>query len=55
MWVCFVRFHRKNTSTTWDLDAGLKDERAVNVHIRRLREKIELDPSNPKIMLSHLI
>jgi len=28
------------------------DEKAVNVHIRRLREKIELDPSQPRLLLT---
>jgi len=36
----------------WDLDAALMDERVVNVHIRRLREKIELDPSKPDTLLT---
>jgi DNA-binding response OmpR family regulator len=36
----------------WDVDAGLMDERVVNVHIRRLREKIELDSSKPEILLT---
>ncbi len=36
----------------WDVDAALMDERVVNVHIRRLREKIELDSSKPEILLS---
>jgi DNA-binding response OmpR family regulator len=36
----------------WDVDATLMDERVVNVHIRRLREKIELDPSKPEILLT---
>jgi DNA-binding response OmpR family regulator len=36
----------------WDVDAALMDERVVNVHIRRLREKIELDPSKPEILLT---
>jgi len=31
-------------------DAG--SERAVNVHIRRLREKVELDPSRPTLILT---
>ena len=36
----------------WDIDADLMDERVVNVHIRRLREKIELDSSKPDILLT---
>ena len=36
----------------WDVDAGLMDERVVNVHIRRLCEKIELDSSRPEILLT---
>ena len=36
----------------WDVDAAMMDERVVNVHIRRLREKIELDPSKPEILLT---
>ena len=36
----------------WGVDAALMDERVVNVHIRRLREKIELDPSKPDILLT---
>jgi DNA-binding response OmpR family regulator len=36
----------------WDVDAGLMDERVVNVHTRRLREKIELDSSKPEILLT---
>ncbi len=36
----------------WDVDATLMDERVVNVHIRRLREKIELDSSKPEILLT---
>jgi two-component system, OmpR family, response regulator VicR len=27
-------------------------ERAVNVHIRRLREKVELEPSNPTLIMT---
>ena len=39
-------------NNVWDVDAGLMDERVVNVHIRRLREKIELDSSKPEILLT---
>jgi len=38
--------------TVWEVDSALMDERVVNVHIRRLREKIELDPSKPEILLT---
>jgi len=37
--------------TLWG-DADLENERMVNVHIRRLREKIELDPSRPTLILT---
>ena len=33
----------------WDFDGG---SRTVDVHIRWLREKIELDPANPKRILT---
>jgi DNA-binding response OmpR family regulator len=36
----------------WGFDAGIESERAVNVHIRRLREKVELDPSRPALILT---
>jgi DNA-binding response OmpR family regulator len=36
----------------WGYDAALEDDRTVNVHIRRLREKIELDPSRPALILT---
>lgn len=31
----------------WDINSDYVDENAVAVNIRRLREKIETDPSNP--------
>lgn len=34
----------------WGMPAGLYDEKSVSVHVRRLREKIELDPSDPRII-----
>jgi two-component system response regulator VicR len=36
----------------WGYDADVESERAVNVHIRRLREKVELDPSHPRLILT---
>jgi DNA-binding response OmpR family regulator len=36
----------------WGYDADVESERTVNVHIRRLREKIELDPSRPALVLT---
>lgn len=36
----------------WGYEADLDSERTVNVHIRRLREKIELDPSRPALILT---
>jgi DNA-binding response OmpR family regulator len=36
----------------WQDEMGVENERTVNVHIRRLREKIELDPSRPTLLLT---
>ncbi len=36
----------------WGYDADVDSERAVNVHVRRLREKVELDPSHPTLILT---
>jgi two-component system response regulator VicR len=36
----------------WGYDADVESERIVNVHIRRLREKVELDPSRPALILT---
>jgi two-component system response regulator VicR len=36
----------------WGFDAELYDEKSVNVSIRRLREKIEREPSDPRIVLT---
>ncbi|MEZ4667959.1 MAG: response regulator transcription factor [Anaerolineae bacterium] len=36
----------------WGYDADVDSERTVNVHIRRLREKVELDPGNPSLILT---
>lgn len=36
----------------WGYDAEVENERAVNVQIRRLREKVELDSSHPRLILT---
>jgi two-component system response regulator MtrA len=36
----------------WDDVAGIESERTVNVHIRRLREKVEITPSKPQLILT---
>jgi DNA-binding response OmpR family regulator len=36
----------------WGYSADVENERTVNVHIRRLREKIESDPGQPQMILT---
>ncbi|MBI5034523.1 MAG: response regulator transcription factor [Chloroflexi bacterium] len=36
----------------WGHAIDVEDDRTVNVHIRRLREKIEIDPSHPSLILT---
>jgi DNA-binding response OmpR family regulator len=36
----------------WQDTAAIESERTVNVHIRRLREKVELNPSKPELILT---
>jgi DNA-binding response OmpR family regulator len=36
----------------WGSAAGIDSERTVNVHIRRLREKVELEPGKPSLILT---
>jgi DNA-binding response OmpR family regulator len=36
----------------WGYDADVENESTVNVNIRRLREKLELDPSKPSLILT---
>jgi DNA-binding response OmpR family regulator len=36
----------------WGYDPGAESERIVNVQIRRLREKVEPDPSRPSLILT---
>lgn len=39
-------------AAVWGYDADVEDERTVNVQIRRLREKVEPDPSHPTLILT---
>ncbi len=36
----------------WGYVSDVESERVINVHIRRLREKVELDPSRPALILT---
>jgi DNA-binding response OmpR family regulator len=36
----------------WGYDADVESERVVTVYVRRLREKVELDPSHPSLILT---
>ena len=38
----------------WGYDLTPESERAINSHIRRLREKIEIEPGNPKMIITVL-
>jgi DNA-binding response OmpR family regulator len=38
----------------WGYELTPESERAINSHIRRLREKIEIDPGNPQIIITVL-
>lgn len=39
-------------SAVWGYDAVIEDEKIVTVHVRRLREKVEIEPSNPTLILT---
>lgn len=39
-------------AAVWGYDADVEDDRVVNVQIRRLREKVEDDPSHPILILT---
>jgi len=36
----------------WGGEANVEDEQMVNVHIHRLREKVEVDPAHPSLILT---
>ncbi len=37
-------------NAVWGHDTTAESERAINSHIRRLREKVEIDPANPQLI-----
>ena len=39
-------------AAVWGYDADVDSERAVNVHVCRLRDKVERDPSRPSLILT---
>ena len=39
-------------AAVWSSTADIENEKTVNVHIRRLREKVELEPSKPTLILT---
>ena len=41
---------RQLLDAVWGYSADIESERTVNVHIRRLREKVEHDPSRPTLI-----
>ena len=47
-----MRILSKNTllEAIWDIDGNFVDENTLAVNIRRLREKIEEDPSRPALL-----
>lgn len=38
--------------SVWGADGDFYDDKTVSVHVRRLREKVEAEPSNPRIVLT---
>lgn len=39
-------------SLVWDIDENFIDENTLNVHIRRLRQKVEADSKNPEYIIT---
>ena len=55
--LCFFLKNRKQMltktmilNTMWDDNGSFVDDNTLSVYIRRLREKIEDDPSNPRYL-----
>jgi DNA-binding response OmpR family regulator len=38
--------------SVWGYDSDVESDKIVNVHVRRLREKVELDPNRPTLILT---
>jgi len=36
----------------WGFAPDLESEKSIKVHVRRLREKIEIDPNHPELLLT---
>lgn len=36
----------------WDVEGSFEDENTLSVHIRRLRQKLEPDPRNPRYIVT---
>lgn len=36
----------------WDVEGSFIDENTLSVHIRRLRQKLEPDPKNPRYVVT---
>lgn len=47
-----VLSRRQILDAVWGYTSEVESEKTVNVHIRRLREKIEPDPANPALLLT---
>lgn len=47
-----VLSRRQILDAVWGYSSEIESEKTVNVHIRRLREKIEPDPANPTLLLT---
>jgi DNA-binding response OmpR family regulator len=38
--------------SVWGYDSDVESDKIVNVHVRRLREKVELEPNRPELILT---
>jgi DNA-binding response OmpR family regulator len=57
--LCFLARHpgqalerEQILQAVWGYDAGVESDKIVNVHVRRLREKVEIDPGQPTLILT---